>query len=66
MSRVYSYRRMPIDPELKEILCCPKCKGELEFPDEQDRIVCRRCKLVYRVDDGIPVMLIDEAAPLEG
>jgi len=57
---------MPIDPGLKEILCCPKCKGELEFRDEQDRIVCHRCKLVYRVDDGIPVMLIDEAAPLQG
>ena len=66
MSRVYSHRRMPIDPELKEILCCPKCKGELEFSDEQDRIVCHRCKLVYRVDDGIPVMLIDEASPLAG
>jgi uncharacterized protein YbaR (Trm112 family) len=57
---------MPIDAELKEILCCPKCKGELEFREEQERIVCHRCQLVYRVDDGIPVMLIDEAAPLEG
>ncbi|HEX9604223.1 MAG TPA: Trm112 family protein [Myxococcales bacterium] len=57
---------MPVAPELKEILACPKCKGELEFRDAQNEIVCHRCKLVYRVDDDIPVMLVDEAKPLEG
>jgi len=56
---------MPIAPELKEILACPKCKGELEFRDSEDRIVCHNCKLVYRVEDDIPVMLVDEAKPLE-
>jgi len=57
---------MAIAPELKEILACPKCKGELEFRDAQDQIVCHHCKLVYRVEDDIPVMLVDEARPLEG
>jgi uncharacterized protein YbaR (Trm112 family) len=28
-------------------------------------LVCRESKLVYRVDDGIPVMLIEEAQPLD-
>jgi uncharacterized protein YbaR (Trm112 family) len=56
---------MPIASELKEILACPQCKGELEFRDAQDEIVCRKCRLVYRVEDEIPVMLIDEAKPLE-
>ncbi|HET9752570.1 MAG TPA: Trm112 family protein [Myxococcales bacterium] len=55
---------MPIAPELKEILACPKCKGELEFREEQQQIVCKACKLVYRIEDDIPVMLIDEATPL--
>jgi uncharacterized protein YbaR (Trm112 family) len=55
---------MPIAPELKEILACPKCKGELEFHEEQHQIVCKACKLVYRIEDDIPVMLIDEARPL--
>jgi len=52
---------MPIAPELKEILACPKCKGELEFRDAQDEIVCHHCKLVYRVEEDIPVMLVDAA-----
>ena len=56
---------MPLAPELKEILACPKCKGELEFREAEKQILCRACKLVYRIEDEIPVMLIDEAKPLE-
>ena len=55
---------MPIAPELKEILACPQCKGDLEFREAENEIVCRACKLVFRIDDDIPVMLIDEARPL--
>ena len=56
---------MAIAAELKEILACPKCKGELEFREEEQKIVCKTCKLVYRIEDDIPVMLVDEAKPLE-
>jgi uncharacterized protein len=56
---------MSIAPELKEILACPKCKGELEFHEDQQQILCRACKLIYRIEGDIPVMLVDEAKPLE-
>ena len=56
---------MTLAPELLEILVCPKCKGELEYRTEPEALVCHSCRLVYPVDDGIPVMLIDEARPLE-
>jgi uncharacterized protein YbaR (Trm112 family) len=56
---------MPLSAELKEILACPKCKGELEFLEARAQIVCRACKLVYRIEDEIPVMLIEEATPLQ-
>ena len=56
---------MTLAPELLEILVCPKCKGDLEYRTEpSESLVCRACALVYSVDDGIPVMLIDEAKPL--
>ncbi len=55
---------MPLAQELKQILACPRCKGELEFHEERDEIHCLRCKLVYAIRDGIPVMLVDEARPL--
>jgi len=56
---------MAIDRELIEILACPKCKGPIEADTGTDGLVCRACSLVYPVKDGIPVMLVDEAAPLK-
>ncbi len=56
---------MSLSPELLEILVCPKCKGELEHhTDPAEQLVCRACRLVYAVEDDIPIMLIDEAKPL--
>ena len=57
---------MSLSPELLEILVCPKCKGDLEYrPEpEPEALVCHHCRLVYLVEDGIPIMLIDEAKPL--
>ena len=57
---------MPLDEKLLEILACPKCKGELEYKagDGDEELICRACELRYEVDDGIPIMLIDEAKPL--
>ena len=55
---------MSLSPELKELLACPKCKGELEFREQERRILCQTCKLAYRIEDDIPVMLIDEAEAL--
>jgi uncharacterized protein YbaR (Trm112 family) len=55
---------MALAPELKEILACPKCKGDLEFHEDRGEIHCTRCRLAYEIRDGIPVMLIEEAKPL--
>lgn len=57
---------MPLLPQLLEILVCPNCKGDLEYRTEPDEaLVCHACRLVYRVEDDIPIMLIDEAKPLD-
>jgi len=55
---------MAIDPKLLEILVCPKCRGELEYKESKQELLCDRCKLRYRIEDDIPVMLIDEAEAL--
>lgn len=52
---------MPIDPPLLEILRCPKCKGELQYETDPERLTCMACRLRYFVRDEIPVMLVDEA-----
>ena len=55
---------MALAAELKEILACPRCKGELEFREDIQEIRCHHCRLVFRIEDDIPVMLLDEARPL--
>jgi len=50
-----------VDPKLLEILVCPKCKGELIYKEEEERLICERCRLAYPIKDGIPIMLIEEA-----
>jgi len=52
---------MSIDKELLDILACPKCKGDVILTETGDGLVCNACKLLYEIQDGIPVMLIDEA-----
>ena len=52
---------MTIDPKLQQILVCPKCRGELEYNESAQTLTCHECKLRYRIEDDIPIMLIDEA-----
>ena len=56
---------MAISKDLLEILACPRCKGEVTLTDGQDGLVCKSCRLLYRIEDDIPIMLIDEAKPLD-
>ena len=48
-----------IDPKLLEILACPQDKQSLE--DHGDYLVNPRLGIAYPVQDGIPVLLVDEA-----
>lgn len=52
---------MSLDPELLEILVCPNDRGEIEYHEAEQVIVCMKCGYRYPVRDDIPVMLIDEA-----
>lgn len=52
---------MAISKELLEILVCPFCKGEVQVKPDDKGIKCLKCRRVYPIRDGIPVMLIDEA-----
>jgi hypothetical protein len=54
-----------ISAELLEILACPKCKGDVRLADGQEALCCDACRLRYRIENDIPIMLIDEAQPLD-
>ena len=46
-----------IDKKLLELLACPACQGDVELKD--NAIVCTKCKRIYPIVDGIPVLLVD-------
>jgi len=50
-----------LSKELLNILACPLCKGTLQSDSSSQQLVCLPCRLKFRVKDGIPVMLLDEA-----
>jgi hypothetical protein len=56
---------MMLSKELLEILVCPQCKGDLEYDTEQQKLRCHACRLAYPIQDDIPIMLLEEAEPLD-
>jgi uncharacterized protein YbaR (Trm112 family) len=52
---------LAVDSELLKILACPKCKARVDL--EGEKLACVRCGRRYRVEDGIPIMLVEEAEP---
>ena len=70
---------MPVSPELLEILVCPESRqpiavapkdllarlnGEIESGSLRNRLLREDGKKLYIVEDGIPVMLIEESIEL--
>ena len=50
--------------DLLEILACPNCKGDLEYNEEKNILICRNCKVYYEIINGIPNLIWEEAKPL--
>ena len=56
---------MALDTKLLEVLVCPESKKPLIYFEGENFLFCPDSKLKYRIDDGIPVMLISEAERLD-
>jgi uncharacterized protein len=53
-----------INQQLLDILVCPLGKAPLRR--EEQFLVCTKCGVKYRIEDDIPIMLIEEAVLPEG
>jgi uncharacterized protein len=53
-----------IDPRLLEVLVCPVSKAPLIYRRDRNELWCRQSELAYRVEDGIPMMVEEEARQL--
>ncbi len=54
-----------IDRRLLEALVCPVTRGPLDYDAERQELISRGAGLAFPIHDGIPVMLVDEARPLD-
>lgn len=54
-----------VDPRLLEVLVCPVSRGPLIYDRDRGELISKIARLAYPVRDGVPVMLPEEARPLD-
>ena len=54
-----------LSQELLDILVCPACKGDLAYDATAQTLTCPACRLRYRIESDIPIMLVEEAESLD-
>ncbi|MGF6227497.1 uncharacterized protein YbaR (Trm112 family) [Inquilinus ginsengisoli] len=54
-----------VDPRLLEMLVCPLTKSLLRYDAKAQELISDQARLAYPIRDGIPIMLVDEARPLD-
>ena len=57
---------MTIDPWLLERLVCPLTRTPLTLDEAAGELLSPAAGLAYPIRDGVPVMLVEEARPLDG
>jgi uncharacterized protein YbaR (Trm112 family) len=53
-----------LDKKLLDILVCPITKGPLHYDANAQELISLSAQVAYRIDDGIPVLLADQARTL--
>ncbi len=54
-----------VDPRLLEVLVCPLTKTTLRYDRERQELISDAANLAFPIRDGVPIMLPDEARPIE-
>ena len=54
-----------LSKELLEFICCPRCRGDLIYDERCNILICKNCKVFYKVIDDIPILLESEAISIE-
>jgi uncharacterized protein YbaR (Trm112 family) len=53
-----------MEERLLDILACPVCKGPLKYQREASVLVCRAERLAFPIQNGVPMMLEEDARQL--
>ena len=47
--------------DLLKILVCPKTRTRLRYDPEKHELISDKAGLAFRIKDGVPIMLLEEA-----
>ena len=53
------------EPKMLEALNCPETHGTLSYDSEAQELISKKARLAFPIRNGIPILLIDEARPLD-
>lgn len=54
-----------LDPALLAVLVCPVTRQPLRYDAARKELVSEAAGLAYPIRDGVPVLLVEEARPLD-
>lgn len=57
--------KVSVDRHLLEFLVCPVTRGTLVYDAERQELISKGANLAFPIHNGIPVMLVDGARPLD-
>ena len=58
-------RESKFDSKMLEALVCPVTRTNLSYDAKKMELISQAAHLAFPIRDGIPVMLVDEARPLD-
>ena len=54
-----------INPQLLEVIACPRCLARLQYDQENQRLICSYEQIAYPIKNGVPVLLANKAEILK-
>jgi len=54
-----------MDTKKVELTVCPQCNDKLNYDKNTNELICNNCAVAFPIEDGIPVMLIEQARKLD-
>ena len=53
-----------MEKKILDLIVCPVSKDKLEYDKKNNELISKKSKLAYKIKDGIPILLPEEARKL--
>ena len=53
-----------MEKKILDLIVCPVSKEKLQFDKKNNELISKKAKLAYKIKDGVPILLPEEARKL--